>query len=452
MSNNQDMIKLVKLLEGSSPKFAGEPAQKPGDQVRGTDVAKTGGKDHPFKDRLVGEDTTLEDTLSKKYQDFKDVQAKDAVKKKDKTELDEADYDDEDDYDEDSANGFFVCIGSEEDGGFVGMVTKDGGKWRESNVAGNAPYSWGGKSYMSYLSADEIMSYIRNDYGRHADVKGPFYDEDEAMEYAQHQYGLGESITEGHGTDINIGDPVEITGDVQFKGATGDVAAFNQDHSFVIVDLYNHGKRSFHVSDVSFNEYAGSDEEEARMYDAGEFRDNLDEDFGDSPVASAITRRILLQRTDLLSKYGPETVGAAVDEVADFVGDVDEIGSSDVSGWIRHVEQMLGNMNEQGVAEGSKEKTPGIALSKAYKKDFDDKKPGQDRKETALTGAYSKTGKPGGELKKQGVAEGDDIGYHQTSGTKAGHTVSSRKLSNKPQASNSDVTLQSGSMHHRGKS
>ena len=117
----------------------------------------------------------------------------------------------------------------------------------------------------------------------------------------------------------------------------------------------------------------------------------------DSPVAQAIIRRILLQRTDLLSKYGPEKVGQAVDEVADFVGDVDEIGSSDVSGWIRHVEQMLGNMGE-------------------------------------------------------GVAEGDDIQYHQTSGTKAGHTISSRKLSNKPQASKSDVTLQSGSMHHSGKS
>jgi len=130
----------------------------------------------------------------------------------------------------------------------------------------------------------------------------------------------------------------------------------------------------------------------------------------DSPVAQAIIRRILLQRTDLLTKYGPEKVSSAVDEVADFVGDVDEIGSSDVSGWVRHVEQMLDNMGE-GVAEGSKEKTPGIALSKAYRKDFDDKKPGQDRKETALTGAYSKTGKPGGELKKQGVAEAGPFSY-----------------------------------------
>lgn len=72
----------------------------------------------------------------------------------------------------------------------------------------------------------------------------------------------------------------------------------------------------------------------------------VNEGVGDSPVAGAITRRILMQRTDLLSKYGPEKVTAAIDEVADFVGDVEEIGSSDVSGWVKHVEQMLGNMSE----------------------------------------------------------------------------------------------------------
>ena len=44
-----------KLLE-SMDKFAGEPGQKSGDQVRGTDNPKKSGKKHGFGDRLVGED------------------------------------------------------------------------------------------------------------------------------------------------------------------------------------------------------------------------------------------------------------------------------------------------------------------------------------------------------------------------------------------------------------
>jgi hypothetical protein len=60
-----------------------------------------------------------------------------------------------------------------------------------------------------------------------------------------------------------------------------------------------------------------------------------------SPVTGAITRRILSQRLDLLKQYGPELVGAAIDNVADYVGDVDEIGSSDVSAWVAQVERML---------------------------------------------------------------------------------------------------------------
>ena len=66
----------------------------------------------------------------------------------------------------------------------------------------------------------------------------------------------------------------------------------------------------------------------------------------DSPVASAILRRILMQRTDLLAKHGPEKVSNAIGDVAEFVGDVDEIGSSDVSGWIKQVEMGLGGIDE----------------------------------------------------------------------------------------------------------
>jgi hypothetical protein len=96
-----------------------------------------------------------------------------------------------------------------------------------------------------------------------------------------------------------------------------------------------------------------------------------------SPVASAIIRRILLQRTDLLSKYGPERVGAAVDDVADFVGDTDEIGSSDVSGWVRQVEQMLGNMTEAGYKRD------------AYQRDYDNSVAGMGKRQSY---AYSQDG------------------------------------------------------------
>jgi hypothetical protein len=66
-----------------------------------------------------------------------------------------------------------------------------------------------------------------------------------------------------------------------------------------------------------------------------------------SPVTQAITRRILMQHPDLLQKYGPEKVGDAIDSVAEYVGDVEEIGSSDVSGWVKQVTQSL-----NGIAEG----------------------------------------------------------------------------------------------------
>jgi hypothetical protein len=71
-----------------------------------------------------------------------------------------------------------------------------------------------------------------------------------------------------------------------------------------------------------------------------------------NPVAGAITRRILMQRSDLLQKYGPVAVTQAIDDVADFVGDVEEIGSSDVSRWIKQVEQSL-----SGLEEGSEDRS-----------------------------------------------------------------------------------------------
>ena len=61
-----------------------------------------------------------------------------------------------------------------------------------------------------------------------------------------------------------------------------------------------------------------------------------------SGVESAIIRRIMVAHTDLLKQFGPEKVMQAAEEVAYNVGDVDEIGSSDVSAYVEQVRQILG--------------------------------------------------------------------------------------------------------------
>lgn len=92
-------------------------------------------------------------------------------------------YDDIDDDDEEQNDGFYVVIASEDSGVFVGALTKDGGRWRETTVKGKAPHNWGG-GYMSYLTPDEVMRWIHKDYDRSYEVAGPFYDDQDVEDYA----------------------------------------------------------------------------------------------------------------------------------------------------------------------------------------------------------------------------------------------------------------------------
>jgi hypothetical protein len=68
----------------------------------------------------------------------------------------------------------------------------------------------------------------------------------------------------------------------------------------------------------------------------------IEESHDDSPVAAALTRKIMSQRLDLLKKYGPVKVTQAIDSAADFFGDVEEIGSSDMYAYMQYVEKELG--------------------------------------------------------------------------------------------------------------
>jgi hypothetical protein len=45
---------------------------------------------------------------------------------------------------------------------------------------------------------------------------------------------------------------------------------------------------------------------------------------------------------DMLMKYGPEKIMTAASNVAYDVGDIGEMGGSDISGWVKQVQYILG--------------------------------------------------------------------------------------------------------------
>lgn len=111
----------------------------------------------------------------------------------------------EGEYGDERIQGFYVVITDEESGPFVGMVVRDGGRWRERGGRGSRPNNWGA-TYMSYLAPEEVMQWIRQDYGRGAEVKGPFYDDDEAYRYADMM-----SEAEYQGREVTLNKPMPNT-------------------------------------------------------------------------------------------------------------------------------------------------------------------------------------------------------------------------------------------------
>ena len=73
-----------------------------------------------------------------------------------------------------------------------------------------------------------------------------------------------------------------------------------------------------------------------------DYNQPIKEDQDTSGVEQAILKRIMVAHLDLLRQYGPEKVMQAAEEVAYNVGDVDEIGTSDVSAYVQQVKQILG--------------------------------------------------------------------------------------------------------------
>jgi hypothetical protein len=87
---------------------------------------------------------------------------------------------------------------------------------------------------------------------------------------------------------LSVGDPVVVTAPNEFEGKTGEIYDFAPSGKFVIVDLYNHGKHSMHLSDVEYNQYA-DDQEEDDWYDEGVAEEQKPAGWGEFPPKQEIT-------------------------------------------------------------------------------------------------------------------------------------------------------------------
>jgi hypothetical protein len=136
----------------------------------------------------------------------------------------------------------------------------------QGNFAGDTPVNIGGDT-VKRLGVGDIVSYL----GQKSKIVAQSKDRKYSRITIASDFGgttkdvltsdlkrLGQDVAEGvmYGAEnLHVGDDVIISGDVELNGATGVIDSFGQDKRFVVVDLYNHGKHSFHSSDVSANDY-----------------------------------------------------------------------------------------------------------------------------------------------------------------------------------------------------
>jgi len=127
-----------------------------------------------------------------------------------------------------------------------------------------------------------------------------FNSEAEAREFARRVNGHITSIkpvvheNSTQNQRLHAGDPVIVTAPNEFEGATGEIYELSPSGAFVIVDLYNHGKHSMHLSDVAYNDYADQEEADDWYDDADEFGKPGSEFFSESanPKLDAIIKNI----------------------------------------------------------------------------------------------------------------------------------------------------------------
>ena len=112
------------------------------------------------------------------------------------------------------------------------------------------------KSLADYLSnvADEIKS--------DTDLKDKKKEDSDLKKKDKKDRDLvAKDLDEDH-RKLAVGDPVTVTAPNEFEGKTGEISEFSPSGKFVVVNLYNHGEHSMHLSDVEYNEYADQEDDE----------------------------------------------------------------------------------------------------------------------------------------------------------------------------------------------
>ena len=113
---------------------------------------------------------------------------------------------------------------------------------------------------------------------------------------------------------LSAGDPIVVTAPNEFEGKTGEIYDFSPSGTFVIVDLYNHGKHSMHLSDVEYNQYADEEVDEG-WYDPKSFPGAKIGPHIAGPertpvpqVKDQIIKLLMAAHKDLVDKYGQRDV------------------------------------------------------------------------------------------------------------------------------------------------
>jgi hypothetical protein len=81
------------------------------------------------------------------------------------------------------------------------------------------------------------------------------------LELQVNQQEVEEAVPMGLEEDkLNVGDPIIVTAPNEYEGMTGEITEFSPSGKFVVVNLYNAGECSMHLSDVEFNQYADDED------------------------------------------------------------------------------------------------------------------------------------------------------------------------------------------------